>query len=66
MYQAVIVTLVATLARNLTDDFLVYAMATTFCVVIGALLGEASRLAAGSAGVAVPPDAIGSGGQREA
>ena len=51
VYQAVIVTLVATLARNLTDDFLVYAMATTFCVVIGALLGEASRLAAGSGNV---------------
>lgn len=54
VYQAVIVTLVATLARNFTDDFLVYAMATTFCVVIGALLGEAARLALGSSDVSAP------------
>lgn len=35
----------ATLARNLTDDFLVFGMATMFCVCVAAMLGELSRLA---------------------
>ena len=45
-FHALLATFAATFARNLTDDFLVYGMATAFCVVVGALLGESSRLAA--------------------
>ncbi len=52
VHHALLVTLVATLARNLTDDFLVFGMATAFCLLVGALLGELSRLAR----VAIPRD----------
>lgn len=49
LYVAVVGVLTATLLRNLTDDFLVFGMATMFCVVTAALLGEASRLASAQA-----------------
>ena len=45
LHAAVLVTLTATFARNLTDDFLVYGMATTFCIVIGTLLAAETRRA---------------------
>ncbi len=40
---AIVVTLAAAIARNLTDDFLIYGMATMFWTVLGALFGEATR-----------------------
>ncbi len=43
--HALFATLFATLARNLTDDFMVFGMATVFCIVVAAMLGELSRLA---------------------
>jgi O-antigen ligase len=48
VYHALLTTLLATLARNLTDDFLVYGMATVFCIIVAALLGELSRRDAAS------------------
>ncbi len=39
------VTLLATLMRNLTDDLLVFAMATALGIVVGGLFGRLSRLA---------------------
>jgi O-antigen ligase len=44
--HALLALLLATTARNLTDDFLVYGMATVFAILVAALLGELSRLAA--------------------
>lgn len=49
--HALLAVLVAVFARNLTDDFLVYGMATATAVVVGALLGALTRAAA------VPPGA---------
>ena len=47
----------ATLARNLTDDFLVYGMATAVGLCIAAMLGELSRLASVRTVAAAPVDA---------
>lgn len=60
---AIVVTLAAMIARNLTDDFLIYGMATTFWTVLGALFGEADRRGAEAVATSMAASASGLSGK---
>lgn len=62
---ATVVTLAAMIARNLTDDFLIYGMATTFWTVLGALFGEADRRSAAASATSLTAPASDLSGRRE-